>query len=64
MQKESCKLGALISKFFLGDEMPINTYIHMEGEENIELEFSSGELVDVALGINYAQALILMLTYI
>ena len=36
----------------------------MEGEENIELEFSSGELVDVALGINYAQALILMLTYI
>jgi hypothetical protein len=39
MQEESNKLGALISKLRLGDdEMSIETYIHMEGEEIIELE--------------------------
>jgi hypothetical protein len=32
-----------------------------EGEEIIELELSTDELVDVALGINYAQDLDLML---
>ena len=35
--------------------MSIETYIHMEGEENTKLELSTNELVDVALGINYAQ---------
>jgi hypothetical protein len=37
------------------DEMSIETYIHMKGEEIIELELSTDELVDVALGINHAQ---------
>ena len=46
----------MISKCQLGvDEMSIKTYIHMEGEEITELELSIEELVDVALGINYAQ---------
>ena len=35
--------------------MPIETYIQMEGEEILELELNTHELVDVALGINYAQ---------
>ena len=35
--------------------MSIETYIQMEGEEITELELSTDELVDVALGINYAQ---------
>jgi hypothetical protein len=35
--------------------MSIETYIHMEGEEIIELELSTHELVDAALGINHAQ---------
>ena len=35
--------------------MSIETYIQMEGEENTELELSADELVDAALGINYAQ---------
>jgi hypothetical protein len=41
-------------QMWLGDdEMSIETYIHMEREEIIELELSTDELVDVALGINY-----------
>ena len=56
MQKESDELGAMISKFRLGDaEMFFETYIHMEGEEITELELSVDELADVALGIKYAQ---------
>jgi hypothetical protein len=35
--------------------MSIKTYIQMEGEEFIELELSTNELVDGALGINYTQ---------
>ena len=35
--------------------MSIETYIQMEGEEIFELELNTNELVDVALGINYAQ---------
>ena len=37
------------------DEMSIETYIQMEGEENTELESSIDELVEIALGINCAQ---------
>jgi hypothetical protein len=37
------------------DEISFETYIHMEGEEIIELELSIDELVDASLGINYAQ---------
>jgi len=37
------------------DEMPIKTYIQMEGEEIIEVELNIDELLDVTLGINYAQ---------
>jgi hypothetical protein len=33
------------------------TYIHMKGEEIIELELSIDELVDATLGINHAQGL-------
>ena len=33
----------------------METYIQMEGEEVTELELSIDELVEVALGINYAQ---------
>jgi hypothetical protein len=58
MREESYELGALISKLGLvDDEMSIETYIQMEGEEIIELEFnlSTHELVDVALRINHAQ---------
>ena len=48
----------MISKLRLGDdEMSIDTYIPMEGEENTELELRTDELVDVASGINYAQGL-------
>jgi hypothetical protein len=55
MREESHELGALISKLRLGDhEISFETYIHMEGEEITELELSIDELVDVALGINYA----------
>jgi hypothetical protein len=55
MQEESHELGALISKLRLGDdEMSIETYIQIEGEENTELELSIDELVDVALGTNHA----------
>ena len=58
MREESDELGALISKLRLGDdEMSIETYIQMEGEEIIELELSTNELVDASLGINYAQGL-------
>ena len=35
--------------------MLIETYIQVEGEEIIELELNTDELVDVALEINYAQ---------
>jgi hypothetical protein len=35
--------------------MFIETYIKMEEEEIIELELKTNELVDAALGINYAQ---------
>ena len=56
MWEESNELVALISKLRLGDdEMSIETYIQMEGEEIIELELSIDELVDAALGINHAQ---------
>ena len=56
MQKESCELGALISKLQFGDdEMSTETYIHMEGEEINELELSVDELVDDALGTNSTQ---------
>ena len=56
MREESEELGALISKLRLGDdEMSIETYIQMEGEEITELELSTNELVDATLGINYAQ---------
>ena len=34
------------------DEMSIEPYIQMKGEEINELELSTNELVDVALGIN------------
>ena len=35
--------------------MSIETYFRMEGEEITHLELSTDELVDVALGTNYAQ---------
>ena len=35
--------------------MSIKTYIQIEGEEIIELELNTNKLVNVALGINYAQ---------
>ena len=57
MQKESDEFCALISNLRLGDnEMSIETYIQMEGEEITELELNTDELVDVALGINYAES--------
>ena len=56
MQEESDEFGALISKLRLGDyEMSIDTYIQMKGEEIIKLNLSTDELVNVGLGINYAQ---------
>jgi hypothetical protein len=56
MREESHELGALISKLRLGDdEMSIETYIQMEGEERTKLELSIDELVDVALGTDHAQ---------
>ena len=46
----------MISKLQLGDdETSIETCIQMEGEEISELELRIEELVDVALGPNYAQ---------
>jgi hypothetical protein len=46
----------LISKLQLGDdEMSIETYIQMEGEEITKLELSIDELVDAALGTDHAQ---------
>ena len=54
--KKSYELGALVSKLQLGDdEMSIETYIQMEWEEITELELSIDELVDIALGTNFAQ---------
>jgi hypothetical protein len=56
MREESHELGILISRLQLGDdEISFETYIHMEGEEITELELSIDELVDAALGTNYAQ---------
>ena len=56
VQKEFDELGALNSKLRLGDdEVSIETYIQMEGEEITELELSIDDLADVALGIDYAQ---------
>ena len=58
MQEESNELGTLISKLRLGDdEMSMKTYIQMEREEIIKLKeiMSINILVNVALGINYAQ---------
>ena len=56
MREESYELGALISKLRLGDdEMSIETYIQMEGKIVTELELSTDELMDIALGINYAE---------
>jgi hypothetical protein len=56
MQKESHELGILISRLQLGDdEISFETYIHMEGEEITKLKLSIDELVDAALGINYAE---------
>jgi hypothetical protein len=56
MREESHELGALTSKLQLDDdEMSFKTYIYMEGEEITKLELSIDELVDAALGINYAQ---------
>jgi hypothetical protein len=37
------------------DEMSIETYLQMEREEITELELSTDELVDAALGVNHAQ---------
>ena len=37
------------------DEMSIETYIQMEGEENTELELGTDELLDDALRTNFAQ---------
>ena len=55
-QKNADELGALISKLQLGDGgMSIKTCIHMEGEEITKLELSINELVDVALGTNFAE---------
>jgi hypothetical protein len=56
LQKERVTLALAVNSTRTIDEiMSINTYIEMEGEEIIELELSIDELVDVALGINYAQ---------
>jgi hypothetical protein len=56
MREKLNELGALISKLQLGDDATsIETYIKMEREESTELELNIDELVDVALGINYAQ---------
>ena len=56
LQEESNELGALTWKLRLGDdEISIKIYIQMKGEEIIEIEMRTNELVDVALGIKYAQ---------
>ena len=60
MQKELNELGAMISKLQLGDdEMSIETYIQMEGEEITKLEQSIDELVHADLGTNSTQDLYL-----
>ena len=62
IQKESYEFGALISKLQLGDdEMSIQTYIQLEGEEITKLKLSIDELVDVALEPILHKTLILML---
>ena len=54
----SLGLVGSISKLQLGDdEMSIETYIQMQGEEITELELNTDELVDVALGTTFAQDL-------
>jgi len=56
MREESDEFGAQISKLQLDDdEMSIKTCIQMEGEEIIELELSTDELVYAALAISHAQ---------
>ena len=55
LQKERVTLALVVNSTRTIDEMSINTYIEMEGEEIIELELTIDELVDAALGINYAQ---------
>ena len=51
--QESNELGALISKLRLGDdEMSIETYIQMKGEDIIELGLSIDEWMHATLGIN------------
>ena len=56
IMQESNELGTLISKLWLGDdEMSIETYIQIKGEEITGLELGIDELEDVASGINYAQ---------
>jgi hypothetical protein len=55
IREESHELGALISKLQLGDdEMLVEAYIQMEGEEITELELSIDELVDAALETDHA----------
>ena len=49
-KKISYELGTMISKLGLGDdEMSIDTYFQMEGEEIIELGLSTDELLDAAI---------------
>ena len=56
MQTKIDELGALISKLRSSDdEMLIETSVHTEREEIPRPELSTDELVDVALGIKYAQ---------
>jgi hypothetical protein len=56
MQEKSYELGAMIPKLRLGDdEMSPEICIQIQGEEITELGLSTDELVDDALGINYAQ---------
>ena len=54
--EDSYELGAQISKLWLDDdEMSIETFIQMEGQEITKQELSIHELVDATLGINHAQ---------
>lgn len=56
IQEEWNEFGALISMLWSGDDaMSIETYIQQEREKITDLELSIAELVDVALGANYAQ---------
>jgi hypothetical protein len=65
MQRESYDFGALISKLRLGDdEMSIETYIQMEGEDIIELEFVLMSWWMLLWESIMHEALILMLVYI